>query len=139
MRLFLSYAREDRDLIRPFYNHLLSAGFTVWWDEPLPVGEDFNDVMSEQVDDCDCLLVFWTTTSVGSPYVRGEATRALGLNKLPPIDLDQRPELPPPHLQTVQGVEPSLIHLEGGVPSAETAGVLQEALETVAGRAPAAC
>ena len=38
--VFISYASEDRDRVRPLAEALLSRGFNVWWDRSLSAGQD---------------------------------------------------------------------------------------------------
>ena len=36
--VFISYASEDRNRVRPLAEALQSRGFNVWWDRSLPPG-----------------------------------------------------------------------------------------------------
>ena len=43
--IFLSYASDDRDRVRPLAKALEDQGWTVWWDRKIPPGKTFDEVM----------------------------------------------------------------------------------------------
>ncbi len=92
--VFISYAREDRQVARTVAELVASAGATVWWDPELLSGDDFRETIEAELRDAKSVIVIWTAASITSHFVRDEAGRALAANKLCPI--------------TVGGVEPPL-------------------------------
>ncbi|MEM9726124.1 MAG: toll/interleukin-1 receptor domain-containing protein [Pseudomonadota bacterium] len=104
-QVFISYAREDRERVEPFARLLEERGLDVWWDLQLEVGENYNNQISDQVDKCNCLIVFWSNNSVVSSYVRAECQRALALRKLLPVFIDGCHGQLPPGLNFIQGLD----------------------------------
>lgn len=94
--IFLSYASENRERVRPLVERLEEHGWDVWWDRDIPKGTDFSDVIDAAIADSRTMIVVWSTTSVSSKWVRGEAREGMengrGLQPVrieackPPID-----------------------------------------------------
>lgn len=74
--VFLSYSREDQDRARRFAEALQADGLTVWWDTELRSGEAYDQVTEQALRDARAVVVLWSTRSVGSRWVRAEATLA---------------------------------------------------------------
>ncbi len=87
--VFLSYASEDRDRVRPLAEALQARGFSVWWDRSLAAGDDFSAVIQRELVAAKAVIVVWTNTSAASVWVRDEAGRARDDGRLIPIMLDQ--------------------------------------------------
>jgi TIR domain-containing protein len=86
--VFLSYAREDVERIRLLAAALEGAGHSVWWDEQVPGGHEYADVIESALDRADAVIVAWTRTSVRSAWVRDEAAAGRDAGKLVPLTLD---------------------------------------------------
>lgn len=86
--IFLSYAREDRDVAETLARILEEAGHRVWWDRRIDGGEEFAAEIESQLDDSDVVVVAWSRTSLKSRWVRDEA--AVGGDKgiLVPVTID---------------------------------------------------
>jgi len=89
--IFISYAREDRECARVLAKTLEHRGWTVWWDRHVHSGEDFEEVIEREIDNARAMIVIWSASSVKSRFVKAEATRALGLKKLLPVQIDNAP------------------------------------------------
>ncbi|MBT8364414.1 MAG: toll/interleukin-1 receptor domain-containing protein [Deltaproteobacteria bacterium] len=48
--IFLSYATEDRDRIRPVAEALTNLGWDVWWDRKISAGRTFYEVIEEELE-----------------------------------------------------------------------------------------
>ncbi|MDP2008385.1 MAG: toll/interleukin-1 receptor domain-containing protein [Rubrivivax sp.] len=83
--IFLSYARGDVLVAEKLARLLENSGLDVWWDRRLLAGDDFNAEIEKALTDAGCVVVLWSPLSVDSKWVRGEAQRALDLDKLVPI------------------------------------------------------
>ena len=70
--IFLAYASEDRERVRPLVAALESTGWSVFWDRTIPAGLTWRDFITEQMRDARCFVVAWTTESVKSQYVLEE-------------------------------------------------------------------
>lgn len=84
-RVFISYCRSDRELIRKVAADLEAAGHQVWWDTQLVSGTAFRDVIDRELDAADAVIVIWTPSSNRSSWVVAEADHAMRLGKLIPM------------------------------------------------------
>jgi len=93
--IFLSYARGDRERVRPLAEALAKEGWSVFWDRIIPVGKTWPEVLDAELAATRSLVVVWSWNSITSQWVREEADEGLYL-KLPlfPVLLDaMRPPL----------------------------------------------
>lgn len=74
--IFLSYNRDDQVIARRFAEGFERAGFSVWWDQTLNAGEDYDKVTEKALEDAKAVVVLWSKKSVDSRWVRAEATQA---------------------------------------------------------------
>jgi TolB-like protein len=74
--IFLSYSRDDQAIARYFAEGFERAGFSVWWDQTLNAGEDYDEVTEKALEEARAVVVLWSRKSVGSRWVRAEATQA---------------------------------------------------------------
>jgi hypothetical protein len=86
--LFISYKREEQPAAKRLAFALERQGWSVWWDPQLRVGEHFDDVIEDALQDAKCVIVLWSKQSVDSRYVRDEATYALNKEKLIPVAIE---------------------------------------------------
>jgi tetratricopeptide (TPR) repeat protein len=86
--LFLSYSREDIELIEPLAVALEQGGHDLWWDHHIAGGEEFSGVIEQALEAADVVVVAWTCTSVKSPWVRDEAGHGRDTARLVPVTLD---------------------------------------------------
>jgi hypothetical protein len=74
--IFLSYAKEDRDVARRIATLLGNAGWVVWWDRRIPAGRTWRSVLEEALQEMRCMVVLWSAHSIESDWVRDEADEA---------------------------------------------------------------
>lgn len=86
--VFISYSREDREVVRRYAHALSEAGLRVWWDAALHSGETFDEVIELQLRASKAVVVLWSPRSVKSRWVRAEATLADRRNKLVPAIIE---------------------------------------------------
>ena len=86
--VFISYARLDRPIARVFAETLIKEGFRVWWDATLHSGETFDEVIEQRLKEAKAVVVLWSPRSVGSRWVRAEATLADRRHKLVPAIIE---------------------------------------------------
>jgi tetratricopeptide (TPR) repeat protein len=91
--IFISYASEDRDRVRPLADALQKRGFNVWWDRSLAAGQDYAAIIERELRGARAVIVVWTNGSAVSTFVRDEAGRARDEGRLVPVMLD-RVEIP---------------------------------------------
>jgi hypothetical protein len=87
-RVFLSYSREDKDRVRLLAAALEREGHGVWWDEHIPGGDEFGDVIEKELAAADAVVAIWTAASIRSAWVRDEAGFARDKGRLVPVTLD---------------------------------------------------
>jgi formylglycine-generating enzyme required for sulfatase activity len=75
MRLFLSYASEDRAQVEPIRLALTTQGHKVFFDrDSLPPGEEFDARIREAIEGCELFIVLLSPNSVGpGRYTHTEA------------------------------------------------------------------
>ena len=86
--IFLSYASEDRDRIKPIVSGLEQAGWSVFWDRKTPIGLTWEDYIQEQLQQAHFILVVWSEVSDNKRWVRLEAREGLTRHCLIPVKLD---------------------------------------------------
>jgi adenylate cyclase len=86
--IFVSYSRQDRAQVAPLVAALEAEGWSIWWDPEIAPGEEFDELISRELDAARSLIVVWTAASVDSRWVRGEARDAADRGVLVPVRLD---------------------------------------------------
>ncbi len=79
--LFVSYSHTDRLQVYPIIDYLNKTGLNIWYDEGIPVSEDWKKSIVENLDRCRTFLVFITPHIIDSDYVRKEISFALKKKK----------------------------------------------------------
>ena len=87
--IFVSYSRQDRARVTPLVAALEAHGWSVWWDPDISPGEEFDSLISRELEGAKSLIVVWTPQSVESRWVRGEARDAADRGVLVPVRFDQ--------------------------------------------------
>ena len=102
--IFISYKHEDILLAKTLAAELTDLGWTVWWDHDIPAGQDYDEVIVNELSSAKCVLVLWSERSVNSRNVKDEANVALERKVLIPIFIgkDTRPPL---GFRMIQGVK----------------------------------
>lgn len=83
--VFISYAREDREVAQQLAAIFERQKLVVWWDRELRGGGDFAREIEQQLGTAKVVTVLWSSTSVHSGFVRDESSRARDRGKLLPI------------------------------------------------------
>ena len=81
----MSYAREDRERARVLAQALQSCGWSVWWDPEILPGETWDEVIERELAAARCVVVLWSSQSIGKKWVRRAADDA-GLLRCPCSD-----------------------------------------------------
>lgn len=71
--IFISYKKTDGALVRPIVDLLQGAGWSVWWDTRLDVGEEWDLTIEREIMAAGCVVVIWSPDSTSSYWVREEA------------------------------------------------------------------
>lgn len=80
--VFVSYSREDLEVVRGLVERLRAGGLAVTWDQDFPAGLDFERWIRDSIDRVRSVIVVWSAASAVSAFVRDEARRALRAQKL---------------------------------------------------------
>ncbi len=83
--IFISYSRVDKHLASKLANKLVMKGWTVFWDNQIPIGKTWDDILEEKLANASCVIVLWSPESVKSDWVRAEANEAANRNILIPV------------------------------------------------------
>lgn len=106
MRLFISYARVDKPIVKDWIVSPLEAGsYTVWFDERLTAGQGWQQQLADAIQNTDALVYCMTPESIASEWCQWELAKAVELNKpVIPVLMQARTELPE-YLQKLQNVD----------------------------------
>ncbi|RYF94539.1 MAG: TIR domain-containing protein, partial [Chitinophagaceae bacterium] len=83
--IFISYSSKDIDKTRLVSRFLESQGWSVWWDQAIPVARSYDPVIMGELEQAKCVIVIWTENSLPSEWVQKEARAALQGQKYVPI------------------------------------------------------
>jgi TolB-like protein/Tfp pilus assembly protein PilF len=86
--IFISYSRHDKVRVQPLVASIEAEGWSVWWDPEITPGEEFDSLISRELEAARALVVVWTPNSVDSRWVRGEARDAADRGVLVPVRFD---------------------------------------------------
>ncbi|MFX0043944.1 MAG: TIR domain-containing protein, partial [Candidatus Hodarchaeota archaeon] len=79
--VFVSYSHTDRLQVYPIIDYLNRTGINIWYDEGIPISEDWKKSIVENLERCSAFLVFITPHIIDSEYVRKEISFALKKHK----------------------------------------------------------
>jgi hypothetical protein len=79
--IFVSYSHTDRLQVYPIIDYLNKTGINIWYDEGIPVSENWKKSIVENLERCSSFLVFITPHTIDSEYVRKEISFALKKKK----------------------------------------------------------
>ena len=85
--VYISYAREDREIVRKLSEMLRFEGWDVWMDPTEPSGTN-TAALDMKLGSAGAILVVWSGYSRGSENVRSEAATGLYKNKLIQMRID---------------------------------------------------
>lgn len=87
--IFLSYASEDADRVKPFVELFEEQGWSVWWDPHIRCGQRWTAEIEHALTAASCVVVIWTEASVRSEWVETEASWAREQAVLVPVLLEE--------------------------------------------------
>jgi hypothetical protein len=105
--VFISYARENVELVRKIAQRIEDRHFSVWWDvTSIRAGQDFEAMIRRALNKVKCVLVVWTNESIHPDrrWVRAEAIIALSRDVLVPALLVDPQDVPLP-FNTQSGID----------------------------------
>ena len=69
--IFASYGHDDKEQVFPLLKELYEAGFNVWYDEGITIGEKYDEVIESHIRGSAVFLLFASSLSLSRPYVLG--------------------------------------------------------------------
>jgi TIR domain len=93
--IFVSYASSDRPRAERLKAWFEEAGWSVWIDRDIDLGEDFADRIRGELDSAKVVVVLWGAEARRSEWVQKEAMAALQTDRLVQIHATGLPLLPP--------------------------------------------
>ncbi len=79
---FISYSHDDSEFVEKLYLDLLKAGVNTWLDyENLGPGIRSWDEIDKEIENREKLVLVCSSSSIVSPYVKDEVTKAFGVEK----------------------------------------------------------
>src|SRR5262245_7354014 len=92
--VFISYAEEDRELVRGLVKAIEAAGWSVFWDRTIPTGKTWRAVLDAALVEMKCMVVVWSAAATRSDWVIEEADEGKSRGVLLPINIEA--SRPPP-------------------------------------------
>jgi hypothetical protein len=93
--VFISYSRENQEVVRRLAEAVKRLGYSVWWDDQLPPHLSYGDVIARKVGGAKAAIVVWSANAIESEWVRAEADMARNQKKLIQTSIDGRdPPMP---------------------------------------------
>jgi len=79
--VFLSYSRDDADIVSVLAEDIRNLGHTAWLDRELTGGQRWWDHILEEIRDCDAFVTSVSTSAIDSRACRSEYEYAVALGK----------------------------------------------------------
>lgn len=79
--IFVSYKHEDWDTVAGVLSRVETEGYKVWYDMYIPGGAEWDELIETRITNCAFVLLFVTSASINSKYVRREVKFADAINK----------------------------------------------------------
>ncbi len=67
--IFISYSHKDSERIFVIIKRLYEAGWKIWYDEGLTIGDSYDKEIERHVAECSVFLLFVTENSQNSKYI----------------------------------------------------------------------
>jgi hypothetical protein len=107
--IFISYAREDLGRAKQLAKALEDQGWSVFWDQYIPPGKTWHEVIGTTLQEARCVIVAWSEVSIQKDWVREEAEEGKARKVLVPVFFDE--VRPPIGFQSIQAA--SLVGWDG--------------------------
>jgi hypothetical protein len=132
--IFIAYARPDRPFTQKLAAALEAQQWTVFWDQKIPSGRRFEEVISTELKAARCVVALWSKSSVDPKrtWVREEASFGAKREILHPVLIDEVD--PPLGFGFLQAA--NLVKWEPGVDCADFDRLLADITATLARSAP---
>lgn len=130
--VFISYKRQNQDLVQRIVQRLREAGFQVWWDQDIPTGAPWEETIERELHQAKVVIVAWSPSAVVSENVKAEARWARNQGRLIQVFVEACD--PPTFFGERQGVP--LIGWPGGIEDPRFRTILAAAKAIMEGKTP---
>src|SRR5690349_10830108 len=127
--VFLSYARQDRDLARRLARDLDASGVSCWYDERLKAGDEWRGEIAAAMSSATTAVLLVTPSSLASRSVAAEWEQAIASSKRVVPVLAEGAE--------VSDLPPLLQHIQAASWQSDYAGLLDVIVDSANRWAPA--
>ncbi|MFX0026429.1 MAG: tetratricopeptide repeat protein [Candidatus Hermodarchaeota archaeon] len=79
--VFVSYTHADKLEVYPIIDYLNKMGINIWYDEGIPISENWKKSIAVNLERCKIFLVFISHHIIDSEYVRKEISFAIKRHK----------------------------------------------------------
>ena len=86
--VFISYSREDTNIVRNIADGLQRSGINVFWDSSRLSSGDFMGRLAAELRQSKCVVVCWSRRAVQSQWVLSECRVAATRSKLLPVKIE---------------------------------------------------
>ena len=83
--IFISYSSDDRAVAARLAEYVQEQSYSVWWDREICGGQQIYSEIDQALAKCKIVIVIWTSSSIKSRWVLGEAETAAGTKILIPV------------------------------------------------------
>lgn len=94
--VFISYKRDEVDIVRKIAEALRDLALDVWFDANLESGESFNQEIDRETRGAGAILVCWSPGAIRSDWVLAESLIGFNHKKLAAVFVSGPPDLIPP-------------------------------------------
>lgn len=74
--IFVSYSHKDTNEVMPIINKLMSDGYSVWYDQRIAGGSEWDENIAFHIDECGCFLAFISKNYLASNNCKDELNYA---------------------------------------------------------------
>lgn len=67
--IFASYGHNDKDRVYPILKELFEAGYNIWYDEGITIGEHYDEEIIRSIRNSVAVIYFVSEWSVARPYI----------------------------------------------------------------------
>lgn len=103
--VFLSYDHDDKAAVERLAKAMQAQGWRVFWDRTILPGDRWEDVIESAIENAKCVVVIWSARSVGSHWVKEEASLGRERGVLIPVMME--PTKIPLGFKSLQSADPS--------------------------------
>ncbi len=79
--IFISYSHRDSDIVVPIIKKMKSYGYSVWYDDGIDPGTEWDKNIAEHVENCGYFIAFMSENYINSSNCKDELNFARDLEK----------------------------------------------------------